>query len=166
MFKSRRTMLRKRAETLLPAAQIAGVSAYTSLVDKFPQFSSVSIRDWDFLFPVAAVFVATMSLDSPKISIELKSELSAIYGRVLDKWSKDWNRAFKDCGDFFWRTADALQQSNDPEYIESPKYGISDPLGTWLVWNLLGFTPQTPDERKLIRAVGLLATVDFIGWWN
>ncbi len=150
---------------LLPGAQIAGISAYKALLDKFPAFNSVSMKDWDFFFLIAAVFVATMGLDKPKIGSRQKSELSAIYGRALDQWSTEWNRAFKDCGEFFWRTAEALQQSNDPEYIRSPKYRVSDPVGMWLVWNLLGRPPETAGERKLARAVGLLASEEFINWW-
>ena len=150
---------------LLPSAKIACISFYTSLLEKFPSFNSVSPKDWDFFFPIASVFIATIGMEKIKINNEFKSELSGIYGKALDEWSSEWNRAFNDCSDFFWRTAEGLQLSNDPVYIQSPQYRIADSIGSWLVWNLIGHSPELEDERKLVRVVGNLASEEFINWW-
>ena len=164
-FTKNNSELKKRAEMLLPSTKIAGISVYTSLLKKFPAFESISVKDWDFFFPIASVFIATVGMEKTKISSKHKSELSKIYGDSLNKWSSDWNKAFKDCSEFFWRTAEGLQSSNDPVYSQSPQYRISDSIGSWLVWNLLGHPPETDDERKLVRVVGNLVSEEFINWW-
>lgn len=166
LFSSKQVKLRKRAEILVPSAKIAGISVYTSLLERFPSFNSISTKDWDFFFPIASIYVATIGMEKIEISNELKSELSVIYGKALDDWSSDWNRVFKDCGEFFWRTVEGLQSSNDPDYIQSPKYRISDSIGSWLVWNLLGRSPESEDERKLVRTIGILVTEEFVNWWT
>ncbi len=163
---TKKNEFKKRAKMLLPSTKIAGIAFYTSLLEKFPAFNSVSVKDWDFFFPIASVFIATIGMEKIKISRKLKSELSIIYGDTLNEWSSDWNRAFKDCGEFFWRTAEGLQSSTDPVYIQSPKYRISDSIGSWLVWNLLGHSPKTEDERKLVRVIGTIVSEEFIDWWT
>lgn len=165
VFSSKRVKLIKRAEMLLPSAKIVATSVYTSLLERFPSFNSVSAKEWDFFFPIAAVFIATIGMEKIKISNKLKSKLSGIYGNALDDWFPEWNRTFKDCGEFFWRTAEGLESSNDPVYIQSPKFRISDSIGSWLVWNLLSRPPESENERKFVRAVGILVSEEFINWW-
>ena len=164
MFNKNDKELKKRAEMLLPTIKVASLSAYTSSLERFPSLKIVSVNDWNYFFAIASVFIATIGMNNIKISERLKTKLSEIYGVTLKNWSPDWNKAFIDCGEFFYRTIEGL--TDDPFYKESPKYGIADSIGSWLVWNLLEHSPESDEERKLVRTLGMLISEEFINWWS
>ena len=59
----------------------------------------------------------------------------------------------------FERTFDALTSTQ-----HKSRFIASDSIGSWIVWTLLGRSPEAEDERKLVRAIGVsVGHIFFLG---
>ena len=166
IFKNNNEKYESRAEILLPTIKQAAISAYSSILDNFSLLKNVQYKDWEFFFSIAAAYIATIGMDRAKLDDTMKSKLSNSYGVALDEIFPEWAIAFKDCGEFFWKTTESLQSSNDARYIKSPELFVTEPIGCWLIINVIGHWPENEEERKLVTIVGGLICSEFIDWWK
>ncbi|HEU0021003.1 MAG TPA: hypothetical protein VFR55_04925 [Dehalococcoidia bacterium] len=84
-----------------------------------------------------------------------------VVAKHLNDWNRDGIRGFEDCKGLFDFEFDRLNAAgHDPSFV------VSDAVGIWIVWKILGHPPETEEESELVRATGILATVQFFDWWD
>ncbi|HXH24685.1 MAG TPA: hypothetical protein VNI78_05510 [Vicinamibacterales bacterium] len=153
--------LTERAGNLVQAANINAVSMFTPLLDRFPSLRDVDTEQWDFILTVAGVFMAASRLNNLRLGNAREERLMEIVAADLNRWNADGIRGFEDCKGLFEREFDRLTAAG-----HEPRFVAADAVGTWIVWNVLGRSPQTDEECQLVRATGALVTHAFFDWWT
>lgn len=164
LFSKKPDPLVKSAEDLIKAANVLGITSYTRLAIELPIVNKVNTEQWDWVFTVASVFIATTRLHSLKLEGPREDKILEIISQNLASWKPDGLAGFDDCKMFFDRTYDALAGRN--EYKADNQFLASDALGSWMAWNLLGHASESEDERKLVRIAGAFVVHSFFDWWE
>ncbi len=154
----------QKAETLLGAANILGISSCTKFSDDLPIVNDIETEHWDWVFTIAGVFVAVTRLNAMDLESHTKEKILEIVGHKLAAWKPDGLAGFKDCKTFFDRTYDGLARMD--HYRSDDRFLASDSLGSWMAWNLLGRAPESKEERDLIRMTGSFVSHSFFDWWQ
>lgn len=148
---------------LLPsAAQTHAVSCFVSFLNEFPSLRKVETKRWDATLTTAAIFVAVSRLNQETMSEQAHDELLGIVTQEAVRLDPQAVDAVEDCRTFVDRTYDGL--ASDPSYADR-KFLLSDSLGGWIVWNLVGHAPATEDERRMVRTLGAHVVHAFYSWW-
>lgn len=153
--------LLERAGNLVQAAHINAVGMFTPLLERFPILKRVDTEQWDFVLTVAGVFMAASRLNNLRLGDTREERLMEIVADRLNRWKPDGIRAFEDCKGLFEKEFHRLTAA-----AHEPRFVAADAVGIWIVWNVLGRSPQTDEECQLVRATGTLATHAFFDWWN
>lgn len=161
LFREKQDPLLERAETLVQAANVNAVGMFTPLLERFPILQEVDTEQWDFVLTVAGVFMAASRLNNLGLGDAREDKLMQLVAVHLDQWKPDGVRGFEDCKGLFEREFDRLTAAR-----HEPRFVAADAVGMWIVWNVLGRSPQTDEEWQLVRATGTLATHAFFDWWN
>lgn len=156
--------LDRQAKTLVSAARIFATGSYTQFAQELPITFNISIDDWDFFLTVGGVFIAASGLNQMEVSDAVEDRLMESVARDLESWNADSIRAFEDCKQLFEDTYDTL--ATQDEYRNDERFLGADAVGLWIAWNLLGHRPDTTDELKLHRFVGVAVTHSFLNWWK
>ncbi|MDP2736218.1 MAG: hypothetical protein Q8O59_00320 [bacterium] len=164
LFKSKNNALTKQAENLVSAANIFAVSSFVTTLDRFPFFSKVDPKQWDFIVSVAGIFIAASRLNGLQLDSVEENLLMDVVAKKLSEWDSDGIRAFEDCKSLFEMEYDRLASS--PEYQKDSRFLSSDALGIWIFWNLFGRQAQSDEEINLVRILGSLVTYAFFDWWQ
>lgn len=153
--------LARQADTLVSAAQIHAVGAFSSTAGRFKALQHLDADHWDFIVTIAGVFVAAKRLTDLRLEGKRGEALLKIVARRLSEWAPDGLVALEDCKRLYEHEFDRLTaRGHDPEYV------ACDAVGIWTVWNLLGREPKTEGEAALCRAIGISLTTAFVGWWR
>lgn len=156
--------LTQNAEGLVPAAQLAAVSACIPLLDRYPFVASADPQWLDFLLSVGGVFVALSELNHEAGSEAAKDEARSTIERALVAWNARGVTSIEDCTQFVDRTYDTLART--AQHQSDPKWLFADSLGLWVVWNLLERAPESTAETNAARAIGTILICDFKTWWK
>jgi hypothetical protein len=154
--------LLRKAEGLVDAANVLGVSSYTQFADELQIIYKIDTEQWDWVFTIAGVFMAATRLSNIDLESSRQEKILEVVAQKLTAWKPDGFAGFEDCKAFFERTYDRLAITD--EYRRDPRFLSSDAIGAWMVWNLLGHSPESEDERKLNRLVGISVTHTFFDW--
>ncbi len=161
LFEPKQDPLHRQAETLVPAAGINATSMFVPLLDKFPSLREADVAHWDFIVTVAGVFMGASRLNTMRAGDAREEELMETVAESLVKWNPDGIRAFEDCKGLYESEYDHLAAAG-----HEPRFLASDAVGKWIVWNVLGRTPQSEDDCMLVRATGTMVTHAFFDWWK
>ena len=82
--------------------------------------------------------------------------------RSLAAWDPQALDCLEDCKIFYDRTINVLASAG----TEDTHHAQADALGSWIIWNILGRAPSGPDEKSLMRSVGMLTVGSFLDWWD
>lgn len=156
--------LLRMAEELIDAANVLGISSYTQFADQLQIIRKFDTEQWDWVFTISGVFIAATRLNTLDLESSRKEKILEIAAQKLAAWKPDGLAGFEDCKAFFERTYDGLAIMD--EYRRDPQFLSSDAIGAWMAWNLLGHAPESEDERKLTRLVGISVTHTFFDWWK
>lgn len=157
------TNLFKSAELLMPSIKGVALVSFDSLKEDFSEFNQIRKNEWDFYFTIAAVTAATVGLQKITLDSKLKSEISKIYGKDLDKLNENWDIAFKNCNEFLY---ERILLFDTPKYEKQPDLRVSDTLGWWLLLNIIHEEKINTQQVQLIRPIGIYVTKEFIGWFE
>jgi len=154
--------LLKQADTLVQMAEKNAVSRFTPLLKKFPFLREVDAKRWNFVVTIAGVFIAVDQLPSLGLGETRQRKLLGKVGEKLMLWAPtSGRRAFEDCASFYERTYNELtSEGGDLRFV------ASDPLGFWVVWNVLGQPAESEEELRLVRTVGEMIHHTFLNWWK
>jgi len=161
LFGEKENPLLKRAGTLVESANMLSIGTCTPLLERFPILQKVDMEQWDFVLTVAAVFMASTRLNNLKLEESREEKLMEIVADHLNQWKPNEIRGFEDCKALFEREFDRLRATG-----HEPQFVAADAVGIWIVWNVLGHSPQSNEECDLVRATGTLVTHSFFNWWN
>jgi hypothetical protein len=162
LFGTRPDPLTRQAEILVEAARINAIGSFVPLLDEFPLLQEANPEHWDFILTIAGVFIAATRLRNLHLDHAREDKLSDIISEYLYKSNSSQGASgFDDCKSFFERTYDALEKSG-----HEPRFTASDAIGSWIIWNVLSRAPETEEEQRLMRAVGMLITHRLYDWWN
>lgn len=161
LFGKTQDPLLDRAGNLVQAAHINAIGMLTPLLERFPILERVDIEQWDFVLTVAGVFMATSRLNNLKLGDSHEERLMEIVADSLTRWKPDGICAFEDCKGLFEEEYDRLTAVR-----HEPLFVSADAVGIWIVWNVLGRSPQSDEECQLVRAAGTLTTHAFFDWWD
>ena len=100
--------------------------------------------------PIAGVFVAVDQLVNLGLSENRQRKLMGKVGAKIE-----------DCAAFYERSLNAFASEDD-----DPQFVASDPLGFWVVWNVLGRPLESEEERRLVRTIGGMIHYTFLNWWK
>ena len=155
--------LRERAERLVPSASVFATSMFVPMRKQYPLLEKVHPEQWDFVLTIAGVFTAATRLQSLRLGDDRQTMLINAIEDGLVRWSpKNGVRGFVDCKAMFEQTFDELTNIQ-----HEPRYIASDSVGWWVVRNFLGSQPSADEEeRKLVRAVGVMVVHTFSSWWS
>ena len=154
--------LLKQADTLVQVAETNAISAFTPLLKKFSFLREVDEERWAFILTIASVFIAVNQLANLGLGENRQRKLMGRVGAKLIQWDpSNGRRGFEDCASFYERTLNAFAREGD-----DPRFVASDPLGFWVVWNVLGRPPESEEERRLVRTVGGMIHYTFLNWWK
>jgi hypothetical protein len=154
--------LRGKAERLVSSASVNAVTMFLPMLDQHPLLKKVDPEQWDFLLTIAGVFMAATRLQNLQLRDDRQRELMEVVAHCLTAWSPENGiRGFEDCRAMFERTFDALTSTQ-----HESRFIASDSIGSWIVWNLLGRSPEAEEERKLVRAIGVSVVHNFFSWWS
>jgi hypothetical protein len=161
-----------RAATLVQAAKTNAVPMLIPLLDRFPILRQVDTEHWDFVLTVAGVSMAATRLNYLRLGDAREKKLVEVVTEHLNEWNADGIRGFEDCKGLFETQFDSRKFAGDELWQrlvraeQVSRFSVSDALGTWIVWNLLGRAPKTEEECRLVRETGILATHPFSNWWD
>lgn len=153
--------LLSRATELVQTAQIHAVGIFSALTDRFPILRQVDLEQWDFVLTVAGVFMAATRLNNLRLDGAREDALMEIVADSLSRWKSEAIRGFEDCKELFESEFDRLTAAR-----HESRFVVSDSVGNWIVWNVLGHPPQTDEECLLVRTIGITVTHNFFDWWN
>lgn len=157
-------ILKQRAEILVSASEIFAISSFTSVLEDFPILSGVDPKKWDFVVSIAGVFIAATRLRNLKIDDDREDLLMDIVAKKLNEWDSYGIMAFEDCKSLFGKEYDRLSVLS--EYKEDNSFLSSDALGVWIVLNIFDKSPQSEEEIRLVRVIGIMVTHAFFEWWK
>jgi len=161
LFKSKEDSLQKQADTLVSAAAIKATSVFVPLLDKFPFLGKADVEHWDFIVTIAGVFMGASRLTNLRVGDAREERLMETVAEHLVEKYQDGIRAFEDCKGLYESEYDRLAAvGHDPNFL------ASDAIGKWIVWNVLGRTPESHDECSLVRIIGGMVTYAFFDWWK
>ena len=161
LFGEKEDPLLKRAEDLVPFADVEAVGMFTQMLERFPILGQVNTEQWDFVLTVAGVFMATSRLNNLHLGDAREKKLMEVIAQHLIQWKPDGIRAFEDCKGLFEREFDRLTALGHEK-----RFVASDAVGLWIAWNILGRPPKTDEECMLVRTTGAMTTHVFFGWWD
>lgn len=154
--------LMERADTLVQIAHGNAVSTFAPLLEQFPSLREVDIKHFDFILTIAGVFIAATRLRNLRLGEHREQMLMDKVSVRLTEWNpQNGPRGFDHCKSFFERNFDGLTKIE-----HEPKYVASDAVGMWIAWDILDQFPETEEERKLVRTVGVMITHEFFDWWS
>ncbi len=156
--------LRTQAENLVAMAEIMATDAYTSVGERFDLVSSIPTDRWDSVLTVAGVFIAATRANHIGLPEARVDSLMEIVARKLSAWRPEGIAAFEDCKAYYDRKYDALEKA--PAYQQQPELQGPDAIGSWIFWNLIWHAPESEQERRLVRTLGILVTHSFFNWWS
>jgi hypothetical protein len=132
--------LLNQADTLVSVAEINADSAFTSLLKKFSFLQEVDEKRWDLILTIAGVFVAVDQLVNLGLSENRQRKLMGKVGaKLIQRHPSNGRRGFEDCAAFYERSLNTLASEGD-----NPRFVASDPIGFWVVWNVLGRPRSNP----------------------
>lgn len=152
--------LRERAVCLVRIAKCFSVPSYVPSTRDEPLLASIRVEDWDFILTVALVFVAMTELNK-KVPPAIGAELIDLVSEAMDRWNKNAGRGFEDCQKFFDSVYDDVAEANRRQ----PEWVSCDAVGLWAAWNLLNRRPETTEELRVSRRLGLLSH-SLLGVWD
>ena len=161
MFGQKQDPLIERAETLVDTAHVNSIGMFATLREQFSVLHEVDADHWDFILTVASVFMAATRLNNLALGNVYEEKLMEIVSERLDQWNPDAIRVFEDCKGFFENEFDLLTEAG-----HETKFVASDAVGKWIIWNVLGQSPQTDEECMLVRTTGTMVTHAFFNWWD
>ncbi len=155
--------LTERADTLVQMANVAAISAFMPLFDRFPVLGETArdgnTRHFDFIVTIAAVFIAATRLRNLRLGETRERNLMDRVSKRLTEWDPQHGiTAFEHCKAFFDRTYDVFK--------DNPKFATCDTIGAWMAWDVLNRCPETEEERSLARAMGVMVVHEFFNWWR
>jgi hypothetical protein len=154
--------LLKQADTLVQVAEMNAITAFKPLLKKFSFLREVDEERWAFILTIAGVFIAVNQLANLGLGENRQRKLMGRVGAKLIQWDPtNGRRGFEDCASFYERTYNALTSEGG-----DPRFFASDPLGYWIVWNVLCRRPESEEEFRLVRAVGGMTHYTFSNWWK
>ncbi len=159
--RSNRDSLAEFASTLVITAHTHAVASYTLFLDRFPFLEEVNLKLWDFLFTVAAVFVANEHLRNYGIDDATRSAMTETIDASLEEWAPNARVAYEDLRQFLY---DECEKSNEAE--RGSEFFLSDIIGAWVAINLLGRQLKTDEECAFVRAIGFGMTAIFLEFWE
>lgn len=161
-FFGKKDALTERADTLVQAASAGAVSSFVPVLDRFPFLRHADVKHWDFVLTIAGVFIALTRLKALGMPKSRETEIEDRVSQKLHEWDPSHGAiAFEHCTAFFEKNFDALSKSG-----HDPRFVASDSIGLWMVWDILDRAPESSDEWKLVRSLGILVTHEFFSWWE
>ncbi len=132
--------------SLIQLAGVLVVGMFVQFIDRYPEIKDEfnnknAVNNWDF-FMVVAIAISYLELTSRKLSESESAAAEVEIQNQLKEWNKDGIAAVND---FYKFHSDTKLTDN-----------VSDALGIWVIWNLLGRGPK-PEEATACRAVGSLS---------
>ena len=82
-FSKKPDPLVKSAEDLIKAANVLGITSYTRFAIELPIINKVKTEQWDWVFTVAGVFIATTRLHSLKLEGPREDKILEIISQNL-----------------------------------------------------------------------------------
>lgn len=154
-----------QAKALVDAATAFARRAYLPAASEYPSLGLTKAggkEHWDLIVSVAAVYIAAARLNNLELGAAREATLMGVVTEHLEAWdAANALACFENCKEFFGKNFEALAaRGHEPRFI------ASDTIGLWLAWNLLERAPQSDDERRFVRGVGVAATHGFFGWWD
>jgi hypothetical protein len=158
IFRKRDDPLTQRADDLVPMARVAAIGRLDTLLEKFPSLRDKHEAHFDFLSIIVGVFFAVVLLKNMRLGEARERRLTQRVAKRLGEWNpRRGVQGFEHCTAFFTRTYAGLAPSYpDQEYL------VTDIIGTWMVRDLFEHAPETEEERRLTRVVGLVTTRGFV----
>ena len=154
--------LLRQADTLVQAAETYAIGTFTPLLKKFSFLREVDKNHWDFILTIAGVFFAVTRLGNLRLDENRQRKLMGKVGaKLIQRHPSNGRHGFEDCAAFYERSLNAFASEGD-----DPRFVASDPLGFWVVWNVLGRPPESEEERRLVRTIGGMIHYIFLNWWK
>jgi len=152
----------RNAETLVSAAQIQAVGSFDPLCRRYKILRDVEHDQWDFVVTIAGVFIASRRLAELRLGRAREEALMARVINRLTKWApEDGVVALADCKRLFdHEYARLAKRDHDPQFV------VSDALGIWATWHIIGHEPASDAEAALARDLGAAVTMAFYHWWR
>ena len=147
--------LSDQAGRLVSAAEIAAVSMYVPLSERFPAIRQFAPDEWDFFACIAGVFFGILYLNEVPDPVPLRAMIRV----ALDQKDRQAADALADCSAFVKRASQRMKAGDDPDLI------VADAVGMWVLWNLLRRAPGY-EETAPARAIGGMLQTGFAGWWK
>jgi len=154
----------EQAKKLPSAAKLFATTSYTQFLDQFQSVKNIKSDKWDFFLMVGGIFVGLSLLNHLDITEQDKDKLRDYINTEGTKIDINWGKACEDCTLFVDRTYDGLAKLE--KYKKEQKFLFSDSLGSWLVWNLSGHSPESVEEQKMVRVLGAFVINAFFSWWK
>lgn len=141
----------KQADTLVHVAEINANSAFTPLLKKF-----------SFLRESRCKTLGFHPDDCGRVRENRQRKLMGKVGaKLIQRHPSNGRHGFEDCAAFYERSLNAFASEDD-----DPRFVASDPLGFWVVWNVLGRPLESEEERRLVRTIGGMIHYTFLNWWK
>ena len=154
-----------QANALVDAARAFASRAYTPAAAEYPSLGLTKAggkEHWDLIVPTACVYIAAARLNNLELGAAREQKVMGVVSARLEAWdAANALACFDNCKDFFGKNFEALTaRGHEARFI------ASDTIGLWLAWNLLERAPQSDDERRFVRGMGVAVTHGFFGWWD
>lgn len=156
--------LQRRANVVVSTATTLGVGCYVPYATEYAEIYTVAPEHWDWVFTVAGVYVALVSLGNRSFSRSRKDRLMRPVEAAYVKRIRDARAAFADCRTMCERTMESLSEADF--YKANPHLVAVDAIGRWMSWNAFGRAPSSEPEQVLARLMGSTCVQAFGGWWD
>ena len=156
--------LERDAALLVGAANTIATGMFGRLEDEFPfiPHDERALRYWDFIITIAGVFIALTGLRTLNLNEKRRLKLEKkVAAHLVQLYPTIARPAFEKCKSFFDKSYYVLL---DAGY--EPQLVASDAIGGWIVFEILNRAPETDQELKLVRWVGLMIVQSFFNWWE
>ena len=154
--------LLRQADTLVQTAHLRAIMLDTTQLKKFSLMREVDLKHWIVIVTIAGVFIAVIQLQNLGLDKNRQRALLGKVGAKLIQWDPtNGRRCFEDCTSFYEKAFNARKSGGyDPRFV------ASDPLGLWVVLNVLGRRADSKEELRFARVVGGMIYHPFSTWWS
>jgi len=161
-FGQRSDRLAERADALVEVTIAAAIDAYMPLFNEFAILENASEEQFDFCFTIAGIHAAIILLQAQNFPADREGALMDRVARQLSAWNREHGiGAIQDCKLFFDRTVIGLEQAG-----ADLKFIAADTLGGWVTLNIFDKAPETDEELRLARTIGVMIVHGLHDWWE
>ena|SRR5262245_47285189 len=160
----KRDPLERDAASLVGAANALGIDTLANFIGEFPfiPHDERGQRHWDFVITIAGVFIALIRLRTLNLRAKRRLKLEKkVAAGLVELYPAIARPAFEKCKSFFDKYyLDLLDAGYEPQLI------ASDTIGGWIFFEILNHPPETEQEFKFVRQVGIMIVHSFFNWWE